>query len=116
MIEGIIMTRFICVALAAAFLLCGCAKRPGSIVPANIPVSAYANLNCSQLAEEQIAETEKLAALSKSQNKAATADAVGVFLVGVPAGSLTGNDQEGDIAVSKGKIQAIEAAQKNKAC
>lgn len=38
--------------------------------------------------------------------QAATSDAVGVFFVGVPVGSLTGADKDGQIAVSKGKVQA----------
>ncbi len=51
-----------------------------------------------------------------SQNHAANADAFGVFLVGVPAGSLTGGDKEGDIAVSKGKVEAMGMAMRGKGC
>ena len=46
------------------------------------------DLDCKRIAgEELIAENEKLAALSKAQNSAATGDAVGVFLIGVPMSS-----------------------------
>lgn len=41
---------------------------------------------------------------------------MGVFLIGVPASSLTGGDKEGDISVSKGKVIAIESASKVKGC
>lgn len=44
-----------------------------------------------------------LAALEKQQSSAATGDALGVFLIGVPTTSLTGGDKAGEIAVEKGK-------------
>ena len=100
----------------STIVLTACAKRPDAITATNIPIAAYQNLDCTQLANELILENEKLAALSKSQNQAATADAVGVFLVGIPAGSVTGNDKEGQIAVSKGKVISIESASKAKGC
>jgi len=96
--------------------LAGCAKRSGAIEPANIPVSAYTNQSCSSLAQELKQEQATLAALSQAQNNAATGDAVGVFLVAVPVGSLVGADRAGDISVSKGKINAMELAMKSKKC
>jgi len=96
--------------------LVGCAKRPGAIVPANIPVSAYSNQSCQSLAQELIQEQATLAALSSAQSSAATGDAVGVFLFAVPVGSLVGADKAGDIAVSKGKVNAMELAMKSKGC
>jgi len=107
----------IVIACSVALLtIAGCAKRPGAIAPTNIPVSAYLNQSCSSLAQELSQEKTTLAALSKAQNSAATGDAVGVFLVAVPVGSLVGADQEGDIAVSKGKVNAMELAMKQKGC
>ncbi len=102
--------------LTALVLLGACAKRPDAIVPVNIPMASYSNMGCSKLAADLVDEQEALAALSKSQNRAATSDAVGVFFVGVPAGSLTGGDKEGQIAVSKGKVQAMEAAMRQRGC
>ena len=40
---------------------------------------------------------------------AVTGDAVGVFLVGVPISSVTGGNKEGQIAASKGKVDALQA-------
>lgn len=102
--------------LAASALVFSCAKRPDAIVAVSIPSSAYEVMECPQLSAELLKERDKLAALSKSQNQAATADAVGVFLVAVPAGSLVGADKEGEIAASKGKIQAMETAMIAKKC
>ena len=107
--------KIACVCLSVG-LASGCAKRPDAIVPVDIPMAAYSGLNCKGIAQETIAENNKLAALSKSQNSAATGDAVGVFLIGVPMSSVTGGDKEGMIAVSKGKVQALENTARAKGC
>ena len=103
-------------AVALAVGLVGCAKRPDAIVPVDIPMAAYSNLACPGLAQELAKEQNNLASLSKQQNQAATGDAVGVFLIGVPASSTFGGDKEGQVAVSKGKVNAIESAMKGKGC
>lgn len=108
--------KFRLFALAAVLALSACAKRPDAIVPVDIPMAAYTNLDCAGLAQEFLKEHNNLAALSQQQNQAATGDAVGVFLIGVPASSLTGGDKEGQIAVSKGKVNSIEASLKAKSC
>jgi len=102
--------------IVAGIGLTACAKRPGAIVATSVPVSAYVNESCEQLNQELMTEKNNLAALSKSQNSAATGDAIGVFMLGVPASSLLGADKEGDIAVSKGKVNAMELAIKQKNC
>ena len=71
---------------------------------------------CQPLAEELVKEQSILASLSKQQNQAATGDAVGVLLLGVPASSTFDGDNEGQVAVSKGKVNAIESAIKSKGC
>lgn len=109
------MKKFVVTAACLAAVV-GCAKRPDAIVPVDIPMAAYGNIDCAGLAHEMIKEQQVLAALSKKQNDAATGDAVGVFLIGVPASSLTGGDKEGQIAVSKGKVQAIQSSMMAKRC
>lgn len=81
-----------------------------------MPSETYAGLECDQLNESLITERNTLATLSSAQNSAANADAIGVFLVGVPVASLTDGDKEGLIAVAKGKIQALETAKLRKGC
>lgn len=104
--------------LAAATLaaLSSCAKRPDAIVPVDIPMAVYQGQSCQQLGNELIKEQQNLAAVSKAQNEAATGDAVGVFLIGVPMSSAVGGDKEGQVAVAKGKVQAIENTLKSKGC
>ena len=102
--------------LIAITALLGCAKRPDAITPASIPMAAYTNLSCAELKQAHATERARLSGLSAAQNSAATGDAVGVFLIGVPAASLTGGDKEGDVAVSKGKIEAMSQAALAKRC
>ncbi|MBP1886453.1 hypothetical protein [Sinorhizobium mexicanum] len=104
------------VLLAFTLAAASCAKRPDAIVPVDIPMAAYSNQSCEGLAQELLKEQANLAAVSKQQNQAATGDAVGVFLVGVPMSSTFGGDKEGQVAVSKGKVNAIESSLKSKGC
>lgn len=106
----------IVLAVATLAALTSCAKRPDAIVPVDIPMAVYQGHNCQQLGNEMIKEQQNLAAVSKAQNEAATGDAVGVFLIGVPMSSTFGGDKEGQVAVNKGKVQAIENALKAKGC
>jgi hypothetical protein len=94
----------------------GCAKRPDAIVPVAYPIEAYASNNCEQLKVALTTEEKVLVEQSKAQNQAANGDAMGVFLIGVPTSSLTGGDQEGNISVTKGKVQTIKAALASKGC
>lgn len=100
------------VAMAAA----GCAKNPDAIVALNMPANAYAGLSCEQLATEHRRSSDALASVSQQQRQAATGDAVGVFLIGVPVSSLSGGDKEGLVAQHKGEIVAIEGAMRAGAC
>jgi hypothetical protein len=50
------------------------------------------------------------------QRGAADADAIGVFLVGVPIGGLAGGDVEGELSVAKGKVLSIESQRIAKQC
>ena len=101
-------------ALAAVLAASSCAKRPDAIVPVDIPMAAYSNQSCQGLAQELIKERAVLSSLSKQQHDAATGDAMGVFLIGVPMSSTFGGDKEGQVAVSKGKVTAIESSLKAK--
>jgi hypothetical protein len=102
--------------VAVCALVSGCAKRPGAIAPAAIPFEAYTGLDCSALSAELAKEEANLYGLSASQSDAATGDALGVFVIGVPIASVAGGDKEGAIAVSKGKVEAMKAAKLKNGC
>lgn len=100
----------------AAIATSSCAKRPDAIVPVDIPMAAYTGQSCPALQTEMAKEKAVLSAVSKQQHEAANGDAFGVFLIGVPMSSTFGGDKEGQVAVAKGKVQAIENAMKSKGC
>ena len=96
--------------------LAGCAKNPDAIAPISMPANAYGGLSCEQLVTEHRRSSAALAAVSQQQKQAATGDAVGVFLIGVPVSSLSGGDKEGLVAQHKGEIVAIEGAMRSQQC
>jgi hypothetical protein len=100
------MKRFFALALIPA--IAACAASPGSIAPVSMG-NAYAAHDCRTVGADLANERAKLTALEGAQRGAAAGDAIGVFLIGVPVSSLTGNDKEGEIAASKGKVLALEA-------
>jgi hypothetical protein len=73
------------------WVLASCATPPEKI--AGVPNAGP----CTQ------ADKERLALVSNQQSKAATGDALGVFLIGVPVSSLAGSDHEAEIAILKGR-------------
>lgn len=95
-------------AILALPLIAACAQSPGSIAPVSMG-NAYAGVSCQQAARDLAAERTSLAALEARQKSAATGDALGVFLIGVPVSSLSGGDVAGQLALSKGKVMALEA-------
>ncbi len=101
------MTKF-AMTLPAALLIAACAKSPDAIEPVSMG-NAYAGVSCAQAHTLSKQEAQRLATLSEAQRKAATNDAVGVFLIGVPVSSLNGNDHAGTIATTKGKLAALDA-------
>ncbi|MGB2355681.1 MAG: hypothetical protein ACPH69_05850 [Planktomarina sp.] len=96
--------------------LAACAKRPDSIAAIQMDGDQYKAMSCKKLAQTKSSTQSKLDAMSADQNSAATKDAWGVFLIGLPASSLMGGDREAAIAVAKGQIDAIELAQVTKDC
>lgn len=96
--------------------LSACAKKPDQIAATNIGDSAYRGQSCQQLNQAKTKIRHDLDNLSAAQKSAATGDAWGVFLLGLPLSSLSGNDREAAISVAKGHVQAIETEQQRKGC
>lgn len=97
-----------CLALALLPVIAACAPRPDAIAPVSMG-NAFAAHDCRAAAADLTAERQRLAGLEQAQRNAATGDAIGVFLIGVPTSSLTGGNKAGEIGSSKGKIIALEA-------
>lgn len=103
------MKKSIAAAIAATLVLGACAPGPNAVAPAAYPASAFEKMSCTQAQKEYAAVTAEVEALSQKQRNAATGDAIGVFLIGVPASSVFGGDVQGDLSVAKGKKLALEA-------
>ena len=97
-------------------VVAGCAQRPENIASAPTERDAYVRLSCKSLAQKELEQTQLLNALSADQNKAATGDAWGVFLLGLPISSMSGSDKETEIAIAKGRLDAIDRQQAAKGC
>lgn len=102
--------------LGIVVILGACATQPDAIAPANISPDLYMRQSCQQLANENANLTSELTTLVAQQQKAVDGDAMGVFLLGLPVSSMSGNDKETEIALARGKQQAITLAMQQKSC
>lgn len=93
-----------------------CAKQPENIAAVPMDTASYERMSCRSLAAEEAKITAELNALSAAQKSAANSDALGVFLLGIPWSSMSGNDKEALIAVAKGRVDAINTVQASKGC
>lgn len=93
----------------ALMALSACAQSPEAISPVSMPGGMYDHLSCRSASAERGQIATRLAALESSQRAAVAGDAIGVFLIGVPASSLTGGDKAGELATEKGKMISIDA-------
>jgi hypothetical protein len=116
LLRGELMLRVIGVVLCVGVVLGGCAKRPNAVVPASLPSETYASYSCDQLNQLLVSAKAEEKTLTSKQRGAADADAIGVFLVGVPIGGLAGGDVEGELSVAKGKVLSIESQRIAKQC
>jgi hypothetical protein len=94
----------------AAFLVLGCAQSPDSIAPAFVSDVPYQSYTCEQLGEEQLRLTEALTQASQQQQQARSNDVAGVILLGLPLGSMSGQNVAPLIAQYRGQLDAIRRA------
>ncbi|MDK3019216.1 hypothetical protein [Pseudodonghicola flavimaris] len=94
--------------LAIGTFIAGCAQQPAAITPVSMG-DAYSTVSCSKARQLYNAEAAKAPPLVKAQKQAVAGDAVGVFLLGIPVSSLSGDDLEGEISTTKGKLLALSA-------
>lgn len=100
-------------AIVVAAGLAGCAKKADNIEPAAISTAKYETWNCNQLTREKAFVDEALVRVSASQDKAASNDALMVFLIGVPT---SGGGTPGEVARLKGEQEAIRRTMVAKNC
>ena len=97
-------------------VLSGCAKAPERIAAADIGANQYHGYSCAQLRKSKVDHEQNLEKLSAAQKDAQGGDFVGVLLLGIPLSTLSGNDKETAIAVTKGHLSSIEKEIAGKGC
>lgn len=103
-------------AAAAALLVAGCAKSPGSIAPSYVSPVLYQDWSCKQLAQEDARLSDALVTASAQQEKARSNDIAGVILIGLPVSSMSGDNIAPEIAHLKGQQQTVQRAMITKNC
>ena len=97
------------VMLLIAVAMTACAPGPNAVAPTAMPAGLYDGLTCTQARTEREASAAREAALSARQRSAATGDAIGVVLIGLPVSGLTGGDVSGQLAAERGRLIALDA-------
>jgi len=114
-VDGYTMKNAILI-LVSMIMLGACAKKPDAVEPAKIDHTPYLQLSCSNLAQKQNEGQLAVESLSAKQKAAADNDALGVFLLGLPLASMSGNDPEAQLSIAKGQLNAIKMARASKRC
>lgn len=91
-----------------AMLLAGCATTPANVQPAFLPADSFGSASCNEARALYAQTAGEVATLSRQQQQTADADALGVFLIGIPAGSLSGGGVETELANAKGRLLALD--------
>ena len=88
----------------------GCTSRPDSIAPVSVSALEYKGYSCEETQLTLNRERAQLSSVSSKQEGAANVDTLGVLFLGLPVGKILGQDVKGQVALSKGKVQALERA------
>ena len=111
------ITRIACTGAAVAVLaVAACAPTPESIASSYVSEVPYQSFTCQQLGEEQVRLGHALVAASGQQNTARSNDVAGWILLGLPAGSMSGQSIAPQIALYKGQLEAVQRASIRKSC
>ncbi|MDE2007812.1 MAG: hypothetical protein KGI51_14680 [Rhodospirillales bacterium] len=104
----------ICVVLLLG--LAACAEAPSAIAPEYVSSVPYDSWSCPQLESERANIATALAGASANQDEARTDDTIGVLLIGLPMGSMSGENIAPQIAHLKGQAMAVQEAALRNGC
>lgn len=96
------MKKIFCAALPLLMLI-GCATHPNNIEP------IATDRPCTSR------DLDRLEELRKEQKRAANTDAIGVFMIGLPIGSMNGPDHKQEIAQIMGACHISKGYMRNQA-
>lgn len=97
-------------------ILASCAASPESVRPAFVSADPYIGMSCDQLAGERQRLALAVSDTSLKQERARSADTVGVLLLFLPLGSMSGQNREGELATLKGQAVAVDQVKFAKSC
>ena len=109
-------TLSVTIGLAALMALSNCAKAPEAVEATKFDHRAYLQLSCKTLRTKEAEGEAAVSSLSAKQKAAADNDALGVFLLGLPLASMSGNDPEAQLSIAKGQLDAVKLAKAEKGC
>jgi len=109
---GVVKTNSILLVL----FLAGCAAKPESIQPSYVSPVTYDAWTCPQLGQESARVESALSTASKQQEQARSNDTVGILLLGMPTGSMSGEAVAPEVARLKGSKDAIQQEMTLKNC
>jgi starvation-inducible outer membrane lipoprotein len=108
--------RNVMIVMVALAGLAGCAKTPDQIQASYASDVSYRPLSCADLASEEARASAALVRISEKQQQTAEVDAAGVFLFGMPAGSMAGGNVAPEVGRLKGEVEAIRRVRQAKKC
>lgn len=99
-----------------SLLIAGCARQPDQI-PANpVETNRYLQMSCAELLANRSAKKIEQARLEQAQREAAEDDKPAMGVIHIPVASMSGKDQEEEVALGKGELQALESTIQSKGC
>lgn len=99
-----------------AALLGACATLPEKVRPTPAAANLYQGADCARLDNERLRLDAAYQDASRRQLRTRKVDAVGLVLLGLPVGSLTGNSHTKSIAAIKGQQEALSEAYRLSNC
>ena len=110
------MFKTFTVIAAVAALCAGCAAAPEDIGPSYASPMTYRDWTCDQLTDEGHRLAAAVRNASQRQDQARANDALGVVLIGLPLGSMSGQNIAPEIGRLKGEHEALYRVAVGKGC
>ena len=86
------------------------------VEPVYVSDVPYQGLSCQQLGADQERLLDADQRLSGEQSVASKDDTIGVLLLGLPIGSMVGEDRTEKLARVRGELEAVQTALRSKDC
>ena len=108
------MRTFVVVGVSLTLIVC--AQSPDRIASTQVSDETYQTYTCEHLEAEQAQTEQALAQASQQQNQARNNDIAGLIFLGLPVGSMLGQDVAPVIAQYRGQLDAMRRASISRSC